>query len=1032
MSKFVRMYRIGKLFYKIVFVFVSFCVLVTRVSAQQGAGVDSLIQDHNNRAVQFLNAAKYDECVEEINAALKIQDNPVSRFYLGHVYLIEKKYAEAIKNSEAALQLNPGLSAAYSDLFYAYEQSGRWKEAKEISDKLKQANPGLNLSADLESIDSGIESQGRSPIFVILLFAGLIAIFFRPIYLASKKQNGFSADAGNIRLSEAVLISASVSCAMWLLFFALSHWIWSLNPHYPAADFTPIVRIFIFEQDGAESFALYSLMFASIFGTLLITPLILKARQNQNQYLGVFTVLLLIAGFYMFSIGFYPPLQAVDSKSVPVAVVLGLLAGGLYFVYQKKTIIAMIAAIVLMAFAGLIAIGPPSLTDLQFIIDPALRLMHGFKVSDIYFQYDLFLSFLAIAWMKMNTSLEMFPYLGQVSFFLFYIGIFFFSDRFFKSRGLSVVFILALMIMRFYSISGDVPTIMQVTPLRLDLWLLLLLVANKKGVSHWLVGLVLGLLVIFHRNLGLIYLVSYAELLIGLFVIDVLNLVKTKQWSGKSFSELFVKHLKTNLVNIMIVLVSIGLCFVLFHEFFSKSAMIYRKLGIGMLPISKISFYWYVPVLLGTLISFVFYYRDKLGEKYTSLALFITLLVIGNSMYFFGRSHENNILNITGILVLALFVLFDLLIFLAPTAVAKVKDAPVVRNKKGQSVATAPITTNKPSLLAGQNVYVLLPVLFTAFIGYFYGQRISEKLNTQYTNLTESTFYYPFPDYPKDITPVKKLTNNSQDVYFLDLYYDAFYYYNGNYAPLGYFSPASSWVFKKDIIDFMQDLLNRHYYVVYVGQFASYYKEYLPLLKYNKVTELNGWVALQKVDVPLLLPETLPSQYHMGIMDTLGNNGIDFGGIALKDSFTIEAVVKPEGPQLPNAVIMSNLNRVNGAKGFTIQANNNFPDKYVFAFSNGSTSIPNVVFDLENGKWHYLTIVVNRQEMKIYDNGRLLSNNNPGGLPYLNSDLPLTIGNQGNKDSRFRGEIREVNISNGNLDDTAIARNAEKVAATLK
>ncbi len=77
---------------------------------------------------------------------------------------------------------------------------------------------------------------------------------------------------------------------------------------------------------------------------------------------------------------------------------------------------------------------PTSLVDFSFVLYPALRLMNGFKVPEIYFQYDLFLSYLALLWLKLNYSLESFAYLRASVFFPVFCSIFFLRRQVFQDK----------------------------------------------------------------------------------------------------------------------------------------------------------------------------------------------------------------------------------------------------------------------------------------------------------------------------------------------------------------------------------------------------------------------------------------------------------------------------------------------------------------------------------------------------------------------------------------------------------------------
>ena len=1015
-----------------------FCLFSTQfASAQVVVGNDSeLLQQYNAQALKLMNEYRYEESLEVLYKAVKLRENPVSYYYITHIQTLRNEWEDAVKNGERAIQIDSNITPVYPDLFYAYTKVGKWKDAQRIADKARKGDPKGYLAGEINLIDSEVDTANRSTVVVCLLLMILGAVFFIPFYRSSKDPSYKLPDEDSIRFSEVLLVSASVSSILYAVFYACSHWIWSQNQHVPLPDFAVMMRMATLEHDGVESFVMYVMVTANIVITLMATAGLLKLKKNKNIYLPVCVVLLLLSCYYFFKTGFFPPEESVDTQYIFLPFLLAALSAGLFILYKYNSTLSKIIVVGLIAYTGLVPLAPPSLVDFDFIFSPGLRFYHGFKVAEVYSQYDLFLSFLAYAWMKLNLAIEWFPYIGTFAFFLFFLASFFFSDRFFKTKGLSVIFIIALILARLYLISHDTQLTLQVTPIRLDLWIILLLVAVYRDIRHWLLGIFLGLLVLFHRNLGLIYLTAYMELLVVLFLIDLVSLAIEKSFSFKSLSDLVIKHLRLNAKNLAIILASIALCFILFKEMFSASAIAYRKIGINFLPVYKQSFYWYFPVVLGCLFVFLLYLRKRLGEKYTATGLFLVLLAIANSMYFYGRSHENNVLNLTGILILTLFALLDVLIFQAPQQPVKTAaSVPQKSQHKGAQPRPAMPKSagGKKSFLSERNVYLSLSVLVVFLMGYYYSERIDNKLKTQYNNLVESNFAFPFPLSFMDTAAVRQITHNSSKVYFMDDRYDFYYYYFGKYEPQGYYSPFCAYVYKKDIIDFVQSELDKGYYVIYDAQTQNDYAEYLPYLKYNQSYQKNNIIALKKEDVPLLLSNDPSQLWHIAMKDTLASPGIDYSGLEIKGDFSLEVIVKPGGIQVNNAGILNNLSQLpgEGLRGMAFQLNNNLQNQYIVAFSNGTPAIPNVAFNMQPDVWHYIAVTVNKDFLKVYDNGKLVATTAFGGRPFVNSELALTVGNRVSRDCHFKGFIKEVKFSSGNISEADIISTGQKLSAGL-
>jgi hypothetical protein len=68
------------------------------------------------------------------------------------------------------------------------------------------------------------------------------------------------------------------------------------------------------------------------------------------------------------------------------------------------------------------------------------------------------------------------------------------------------------------------------------------------------------------------------------------------------------------------------------------------------------------------------------------------------------------------------------------------------------------------------------------------------------------------------------------------------------------------------------------------------------------------------------------------------------------------------------------------------------------------------------------TIIIDKEYIKAYNNGNILTNFKFDGNPLLNSEVPMSIGNRAARDAPFNGHIREVKISNGILHEAEIIK----------
>jgi hypothetical protein len=174
--------------------------------------------------------------------------------------------------------------------------------------------------------------------------------------------------------------------------------------------------------------------------------------------------------------------------------------------------------------------------------------------------------------------------------------------------------------------------------------------------------------------------------------------------------------------------------------------------------------------------------------------LCLNYLMIGNSLYFFGRSHQNNILNISIILLLLLFLVIDM----ASRFLGKASGKPKL-----------PFLQRNLGVIAG----LALVTLITAW----YGNSIIDKTSIQAANIRKGQFIYPSEvreqDIQRTLSEVKSVTGDNPKVYFVgDL--DFLLNYYGRYTPVGYYSPVYAWISKREFNKFLQGLVGQGYYLV--------------------------------------------------------------------------------------------------------------------------------------------------------------------------------------------------------------------------
>ena len=630
-------------------------------------------------------------------------------------------------------------------------------------------------------------------------------------------------------LKMTVLVTA-VAGFLYFGYFQLAPWIWSQNLVVDSADIPPWYIAEMAERDGIEVYALYALMFLNLFAAFALTYQWNKLV-GRAKYLLILPVM--VAAAFLASIGFHPPVNTLAARAAPdifaqsfwVMVVALPLIALLYYLQQRSTFWVLTIAALLLIPVCFISTAPIEWYDYAYILAPALALFHGAKISEIYFQYDLLLSLIGLAWMKLRLDVNSFQIVAQIAYYLLLLGAFVFSRRWFLDKRLSIFLLIALVLVRIYAGPGDVIHSFQVTPLRLDLWLILLMLVFFKGPYHWSVGLFCGLMLLLHNNFGIIYSAAYVQLLLTLCVID------TARLPGKfinTFSTALTTFLRQNYRSLVFIIGCAIAHYLLFRNPNIPNDFNYARIGFDFIKITANSFYWYVVILSGLAFVLLIKLRSRVSANYLAAGFCLIYLVIGNSIYFFGRSHENNIINISAILVLLFFLLVDT----ANYFLADSSDKPI-----------------KPFFQ--RNLAIILSLAFIISVTVWYGDSITYKATLQAQNALRGQLIYPSSvpeqDILNTIAEVKTITGDNHKIYFIgdndflqDYFLQAYY---GGYAPVGYYTPTYAWISEREFNKFLQELVNQGYYLVIDNGLI---KDVLPAIRISNYKYIREGVVVWK------------------------------------------------------------------------------------------------------------------------------------------------------------------------------------------
>ena len=317
---------------------------------------------------------------------------------------------------------------------------------------------------------------------------------------------------------------------------------------------------------------------------------------------------------------------------------------GSFFIVRKVGKLDTFKKIIILTFSWsilfllvVLSIQKASYTDFSFFISPAIKIAQGIKFTDIYMVYGLLEMYLFTLMTKIHFTL------GEMQFVLGLITVIWFfiywrvASRFIKNSFLVYLFLLSLVIFRFFGLAFHSLEFPQAITLRLDFWLLLFYVFCKFRYRKILTSFAFSLGYIFEDFFGFMFLALY----IGYCLVEVLKKPASKKFDLRNLLQIFYIPAIAILVHLF-----------LFNSIFSPGALFINKLKYWQMVISPYSLYWPFLIIFG----FFLFFTIKSNKQKRQELLFLLGLTLLNLIYFFGRSHDHNILTQSGSLLLILFI----------------------------------------------------------------------------------------------------------------------------------------------------------------------------------------------------------------------------------------------------------------------------------------------------------------------------------------------------------------------------------------
>jgi hypothetical protein len=595
------------------------------------------------------------------------------------------------------------------------------------------------------------------------------------------KEDTQKADNEIFKLNNSkLLILFVLFVVFYFSFLAFANIIHGCKANFDIEDVLRWLQGYALENDGIE---LYVMTIATpiyfLISYFIICYLSINFGFLSKKWISI-SYFTLLSGFLIINFIYKEPLVL---KMLKVFTVVVLLAAFIVYLTRFKLrgyylIILYLILFVLMIIIGLLINYSPSIFDYCFYIGPANKIINGERLGTFYIQYNLIGTFLFAVMQKCHLWVHEMWFVLIVLFSFWILLYLKAAALLFKNKTIVGLFLLALFIVRCLSISGGPVYDPQISAIRMDLWVPLLIVVLCFGFRSVVTALVFSSCYMLDDVFGLMYLTLYVVIVIYYFCLELYDKKKMK---------LLVK----DIILFVLPIISLTIHYIIFGGIESSAAKIYSDFHFGFLPISKYSSFWLIAWAFPICIYFLCQNKQN-----RILYLFIFALACIQLTYFFGRSHEHNLRNISGITIFIIFLTIDAIY----------------------------------SLSSRKTIILWASVVFIGGIAVNFSSTIVEKVNLSVSKIKSGKLIEPDPvekqiglqgAYLKSIGVSKILVINDIDSYIN---------YRLGYQQTGYFSPFYANYSVRNTVSFLKDRINEGYRLIIfpyysLGFYADYFNE---------------------------------------------------------------------------------------------------------------------------------------------------------------------------------------------------------------
>ena len=287
----------------------------------------------------------------------------------------------------------------------------------------------------------------------------------------------------------------------------------------------------------------------------------------------------------------------------------------------------------------LISTSAISLYNYSYIVEPVMRAMAGQSLSEVVSQYDALLPLTISPFVAQHWDLNQYKVLLQIANTVFNVWMFYVLYKMVRKEVF--LFAIILFVLAKYHLNlSDATKVPQVSFLRLEIWLPLYVLVRRYGLTSIAPVLYLCVMIVLSKTFATIF----AGLYVGFLFLRKLSGGQDLSWK--------------RIVTISVIVVSMA---VFAQLLFSNERLSdYLRFQISFWPLGTQSFFWVVAPLLIFCAGLIFSQTGEEAKAYNANGLLI-FLCCGALVYFLGRSHENNLLNISSILIFTLAIALNYL-----------------------------------------------------------------------------------------------------------------------------------------------------------------------------------------------------------------------------------------------------------------------------------------------------------------------------------------------------------------------------------